>query len=170
MIDKVKAKVKKVIKEATEFPPEFSLAELTASNTAKRLGIENQPTGETLSNLRKTAYKLLDVRALFASKDIYGWETQHPVLVNSGYRSVELNKHIPGSSNTSAHTLGWAADIRVPAFGSPYQVAAKIAESGLKFDQLIYEYDSWVHISFDPRMRQQVLTINKSGTSTGLHL
>ena len=170
MIDKVKAKVKKAVKEATEFPPEFTLAELTASNTAKRLGIENQPTGETLNNLRKTAHSLLKVRELFKTIAIYSWEIQHPVLVNSGYRSPELNKHIPGSSNTSAHTLGWAADIKVPAYGSAYQVAAKIAESGIKFDQLIYEYDSWVHISFDPRMRQQILTINKSGTFAGLHL
>ncbi len=160
MIEKVKAKVTKVIKEATEFPPEFTLAELTRSDTAKRLGIDNQPTGETLNNLRKTAHNLVKVRELF----------YYPVIVNSGYRSPELNKHIPGSSNTSAHTLGWAADIKVPGYGSPYQVAAKIAESGLKFDQLIYEYDSWVHISFDPRMRQQVLTINKSGTFAGLHL
>ncbi len=170
MIDKVKVKVKKVIKETTEFPPEFTLAELTRSDTAKRLGIENQPKGETLNNLRKTAHQLVKVRELFTTEDKYGWVTIHPVLVNSGYRSPELNKHIPGSSNTSAHTLGWAADIKVPTFGSAYQVAAKIAESGIKFDQLIYEYDSWIHISFDPRMRQQILTINKSGTSGGLHL
>ena len=161
MIEKVKAKATKVIKEATEFPPEFTLAELTASNTAKRLGIENQPTGETLSNLRKTAHNLVKVKEqLFYS----------PVIVNSGYRSPELNKHIPGSSDTSAHTLGWAADIVCPAYGTPFRVAAKIADSGIKFDQLIYEYGSWVHISFDPRMRQQILTIDKTGTKAGLHL
>ena len=156
-----------------EFPSEFTLKEMTESNTAKRLGISNVPTGQVLDNLRTTATKLIEVRKLLAkfydpNDPQSTWF--NPVIINSGYRSPELNKHIPGSSDTSAHTLGWAADIKCPNFGTPYQVAAKIADSGIKFDQLIYEYGSWVHISFDPRMRQQILTIDKSGTRSGLHL
>lgn len=157
------------------FPPEFTLAELTASNTAKRLGIDNVPAGVVLENLHKTAWFLKDIRELLGEKVDYfdgPYTKHHPVPVTSGYRSVELNKHIPGSSNTSAHTLGWAADLKCPGFGTPYEVAAKIAASPLmqKIDQLIYEYDSWVHVSIDPRNRKQVLTINKHGTKTGLHL
>lgn len=144
-----------------EFPLQFTLEELTKSSTAKRLGISNVPTGQVLDNLKTTANKLVEVK-----EHLYGY----PVIVSSGYRSPEVNKHIPGSSNTSAHTLGWAADITCPGYGTPYRVAAKLADCGLKFDQVIYEYGSWVHISFDPRMRQQVLTIDKSGTRSGLHL
>lgn len=170
MIDKVKAKVKKVVKEATEFPEQFTLRELTRSDTAKRLNLDNQPKGETLKNLCKTAWAMVEVRDKLRSQDYLGYTKVNPIYVSSGYRSPELNKHIPGSSDTSAHTLGWAVDFKCPGFGTPYEVAAKIAASGIKFDQLIYEYGSWVHISFDPRMRQQVLTIDKSGTRPGLHL
>ena len=149
-----------ILKKKT-FPPEFTLEEMTQSNTAKRLGLDNVPTGQVLDNLRNTANNLVAIK-----EELH----YHPVIVTSGYRSPALNKHIPGSSDTSAHTLGWAADFKCPGYGTPYRVAAKIADCGIKFDQLIYEYGSWVHISFDPRMRQQVLTIDKSGTRSGLHL
>lgn len=166
------------VKTPGDFPPEFSLAEMTASSTAKRLGLDNVPKGETLKNLRKTATQLVRVRELLADRKTYSgvyddaYVIHNPVIVSSGYRSPELNKHIPGSSNTSAHTIGWAADFKCPGFGTPFEVAAKIAASDIMkdVDQLIYEYDSWVHISFDPRNRKQILTINKSGTHTGLHL
>ena len=140
-----------------EFPKQFSLSELTRSSTAARLGIDNVPKGEALENLHATANYMLKVRKLLGNK---------PITVNSGYRSPELNKHIPGSSNTSAHTLGWAVDFTCKAFGTPLEIANAIADSKLMddVDQLIHEYDAWVHISFDPRNRKQKLTINKSGT------
>lgn len=166
-----------------QFPAEFTLRELTRSDTAKRLGIDNVPTGQVLENLKTTAWHLRDVRELLAKPAEHTtftrepWETDwdlktyNPIYVSSGYRSPELNKHIPGSSNTSAHTLGYAADIKCPGFGTPYEVVAKIAASPLmnEVDQLIYEYGSWVHISWDPRKRGQVLTIDKNGTRSGLH-
>lgn len=146
---------------SSKFPAEFTLEELTRSNTAKRLGIDNTPTGKTLQNLEVTANKLVDVKAALG---------YFPVLVSSGYRSPELNKHIPGSSNTSAHTLGYAVDFTCPKYGTPLKIAARLATSDImnEVDQLIYEYDSWVHISFDPRKRKQVLTIDKRGTQAGL--
>ncbi len=57
----------------------------------------------------------------------------------------------------SAHVTGNAADFICPAFGVPLDIVKKIAASGVKFDQLIQE-GTWVHISFDPAMRQEVLT------------
>lgn len=172
MIKKVEAKAKRLVKEVIEFPEQFTLRELTRSDTAKRLNLDNQPKGEALKNLRKTAWAMVEVREKLQRPKAYEWELDEvfPIYVSSGYRSPELNKHIPGSSNTSAHTLGWAVDFKCPGFGTPYEVAAKIAASGIKFDQLIYEYGAWVHISFDPRMRQQILTIDKSGVRSGLHL
>jgi len=145
-----------------KFPEEFSLEEMTRSDTAARLGIKNVPTGVTLACLHESAENMLRVRKLLGDR---------PITVNSGYRSPELNKHIPGSSNTSAHTLGWAVDFTCKSFGTPMQIAQKIAKSDIMddVDQLIHEYDSWVHISLDPRNRKQLLTINKDGTQSGLH-
>lgn len=143
------------------FPKQFTLEEMTQSNTAARLGINNVPTGQTLFNLSRNAELMLRVRKLLDA----------PIRVNSGYRSPALNKHIPGSSDTSAHTKGWATDFVCPTFGTPLQIAKAIAaEPSIMndVDQLIHEYDSWVHISWDPRNRKQILTINKSGTKLGL--
>lgn len=146
----------------SEFPKHFPLDEMTRSSTAARLGIDNVPHGEVLDNLLYNANQMMKVRKLLGNK---------PIAINSGYRGKELNKHIPGSSNTSAHTLGYATDFTCKGFGTPLQVAEAIAESKLMndIDQLIHEYDSWVHISWDPRNRKQKLTINKSGTHTGLY-
>lgn len=126
----------------------FSLAELTFSATAARLGIVNVPNSQIVERLRRLASALEQVR------DLLG----HPIHVTSGYRSVALNAHVPGSSDTSAHTLGWAADFQCPGFGPPREVCEAISRSSLGFDQLIYEYAAWTHLSVDPRRRRQVLT------------
>ena len=57
----------------------------------------------------------------------------------------------------SAHIDGYAADFVCPSFGTPADIARAIVASGLVFDQCIQE-GTWVHISFDPRARQQALT------------
>jgi putative chitinase len=79
-----------------------------------------------------------------------------PVNVSSGYRCAPLNNAIGGASN-SAHVKGYAADFTAAQFGTPRDIALKIYDSGIKFDQLILE-GRWVHISFDERMRGEVLT------------
>jgi hypothetical protein len=141
------------------FPKEFTLEEMTVSQTAARHDIDNVPKGKVLDNLASTAHHMVAVRKLLGGK---------PIIVSSGYRSPDLNAKV-GGSNTSAHTLGWAVDFICPGFGKPLEIAETIAESDIEFDQLIHEFNSWVHISFDPRKRGQLLTINKSGTKTGLH-
>jgi hypothetical protein len=144
------------------FPREFTLEEMTVSQTAARLGINNVPKGKALEFLELNAIYMKNVRALLGNK---------PILVSSGYRSPALNKVIPGSSDTSAHTLGWATDFTCPGFGTPLQICKAIAASPIMddVDQLIHEYEKWVHISWDPRNRKQLLTINKHGTKAGLH-
>ena len=125
----------------------FSLDEFTASQTATRQGIKNTPSATGVENLRMLATLLEQVRELLGSNSI---------RISSGYRCLALNQHI-GSSHTSAHIFGYAADFTCPSFGSPITVAKKIAESNLKFDQLIYE-GTWIHISCDPKNRRQLLT------------
>ena len=125
----------------------FNLDELTASQTATRQGIKNTPSTAVVENLRMLATLLEQIRTLLGS---------HSIHISSGYRSLALNRYI-GSNDTSAHIRGYAADFTCPAFGKPIEVAKKIAESNLKFDQLIYE-GTWVHLSCDPQNRRQLLT------------
>lgn len=133
----------------------FSLAELTVSDTAARDGIAEQfnPPPEIVENLTALANQLEVVRILLGSK---------PILISSGYRCKALNDRISGSSNTSAHMLGLAADFTCPGFGTPIDICRRIvATSYLEFDQVIYEYGRWVHFGFggfNGKNRRQALS------------
>ena len=125
----------------------FSLDEFTASETATRKGIDNTPPPVVTEKLRMLAATLEQVRSLLGNNSI---------RISSGFRCLELNRAI-GSGDLSAHVLGYAVDFTCPGFGTPKEVSNKIAESPIKFDQLIYE-GTWVHLSVDPRNRREVLT------------
>ena len=125
----------------------FSLDELTTSDTAIRKAIDNTPHPAVTERLRMLAATLEQVRSLLGNNSI---------RISSGYRCLTLNRAI-GSGDLSAHVLGYAVDFTCPKFGAPKEVANKIAESPIKFDQLIYE-GTWVHLSVDPRNRREVLT------------
>ena len=129
--------------------PHFTLAELTASQTAVRLGIDNTAPPHVVGNLARLAGALERVRAALGS----------PVHINSGYRSPQLNAHI-GGSKTSAHMDGRAADFVCPGFGSPRAVCQELILAGVPFDKLIYE-GTWVHYQI-PReaegWRRMILT------------
>jgi hypothetical protein len=135
----------------------FSWTEVTASDTAARLGIDNT----LLSPRTKEAASITA-----AHMDIVREFLGHPIHVNSWYRCLELNSVI-GSKATSQHPKGEAVDFICPAFGTPAQICAAILASNLDFDQLIMEH-TWVHISFSsmPNVhnRRQVLTLLKDGT------
>lgn len=133
----------------------FSLPELVHSSTAVRLGIDNTPPDDILPNLRVLAQGLERVRSVLG----------HPIHVDSGYRCDVLNAAVRGS-RTSAHLMGYAADFTCPAFGTPLEIVRVIIGSGIKFDQCIQE-GTWVHISFDPKMRGEVLTAHfKNGQAS----
>lgn len=139
----------------TMLSPNFSLQEFTRTHT----GLKNEPELAHIGNLRHTAHEMEKVRKLLNG----------PLTITSGYRSPAVNKAVRGSA-TSAHCLGWAADFDPPHNMSDYDAAYKIAHSDIPFDQLILEY-GWVHISFDPRLRHQIMT-KKSATAPyqqGLH-
>jgi zinc D-Ala-D-Ala carboxypeptidase len=129
----------------------FSLAEFTRSDTAVENGIVNTPLPEHLANLRHLAAGMERVRSLFNAK----------IKITSGYRNPELNEFVKGSK-TSAHCFGHAADFHVEGL-SDLDAAKRIRDSDLEFDQLIFEKDRCVHISFDPdgngtgKPRRQVL-------------
>jgi hypothetical protein len=125
----------------------FNLNEFTASETATRKGIDNTPPAVVTERLRMLAATLEQVRSLLGNNSI---------RISSGYRCLALNRAI-GSGDLSAHVLGYAVDFTCPKFGTPKEVANKIAESPIKFDQLIYE-GTWIHLSVDPRNRREVLT------------
>jgi putative chitinase len=130
----------------------FSLAELVMTDT----GLPNNPTPAEVGVLRATARQLEAVRALLG----------HPMSVTSAFRSDAVNKAVGGVPN-SAHRLGYACDFTCAGFGDPFAVATKIAQSHIRFDQLIHERRKdgswWVHISFDPRYRNQRLTLRADG-------
>jgi hypothetical protein len=137
--------------------PHFSLEELTFSDTAVRLGINNNVTDPTLlSNLHELAVGLEQIRDLLNA----------PLHINSGYRCLLLNGAVKGSIN-SAHMQGWAADFTCRLFGTPLEIVKEITKAGIKFDQCITE-GAWVHVSFSPQMRNLVMTatFNKFGTPT----
>lgn len=140
----------------------FTLAELTASDTARRFGLDNTPTPAIVRVLRETAANMETVRAILceeAGRDI-------PVHINSCYRAPAVNKAV-GSGPKSSHIDGRAVDCTAPAFGTPLKVARAIEKARragrIDYDQLIHEFGGWVHIGFDPRMRGQSLTIYSEG-------
>lgn len=126
----------------------FALEEFTASETATSMGIGNEPTKEHLSNLKVTAMGLEQVRKFFGG---------NPITITSGYRSAALNE-VVGGVKDSDHSLGYAADFYIEDT-EVLEVATMIATSDIAFDQLIYEPDRGiVHISFNPKLRNQTLT------------
>ncbi|WP_288484725.1 D-Ala-D-Ala carboxypeptidase family metallohydrolase [uncultured Novosphingobium sp.] len=127
----------------TDLSPHFTLVEMTVTSS----GLANNPNPQQLARLTATAQAMEAVRKLLG----------HPIQVNSGFRSSAVNRAV-GGSPSSAHALGYAVDFVCPAFGDPMAICRAIKASGIKFDQLIMEQNRWVHISFDPRLRQQVLS------------
>ena len=135
----------------------FTLEELTRSESALRNGWDNTPNEQELENLKRLATLLQQVKTAVGGK---------PVMVNSGFRSKLVNDAV-GSKDTSQHRLGCAADFRVPGM-TPDGVVMAIVASGIGYDQVIREFDRWTHISipnsinFSPR--GQALIIDKGGT------
>lgn len=132
--------------------PHFTLKELTATSRK----FDNTPNAAELANLQRLALFLEDVRTLLNAS----------IIINSAFRSKEVNDAV-GSKDSSQHRHGCAADIKVVGT-TPDEVVRKIVASGLMFDQVIREFDSWTHISIpnkaDNIPRKQALIIDKTGT------
>jgi len=137
--------------------PHFSIDELTFSETAIRHGIDNTPDEKQKDNLFITAMEMENVRELLGNNFIH---------VSSGFRCLELNTLL-GSRETSSHVRGLACDFTSRGYGTPNDIVSAIVDSNIPYDQVILEYDRWVHISFcedEETPRRQALAINKTGT------
>jgi zinc D-Ala-D-Ala carboxypeptidase len=132
----------------------FTLEELTATSHRE---FDNTPNADEIANLNRLATFLERVKGVLGGK---------PVMINSGFRSKQVNDSV-GSKDTSQHRIGCAADIRVPGL-TPDEVVRTIIDSGLPYDQIIREFNSWTHISVPSNAglfaRRQALIIDKAGT------
>jgi zinc D-Ala-D-Ala carboxypeptidase len=138
--------------------PNFTLAEMLESQTARRKGISEQftPSPEVINSLRALCKNILQ-----PLRDAIGG----PIKVSSGYRTPRLNRAIGGARN-SQHMVGEAADIQGLNGLTNKQLFNKIKQLNLPFDQLIWEFGNdqnpaWVHVSFGPRNRRQVIRVTK---------
>lgn len=141
----------------------ISYKEATHSTTAKRLGIDNTPNAEQMSNMRYVAENVFQpIREHFGV----------PIYISSFYRSEALNRAIKGSSS-STHIKGEAIDLDADVFGriNNAQIFNYIKDN-LEFDQLIWEFGTddnpaWVHVSLSKRNnRNQILKAIKVGGKT----
>ena len=140
----------------------FSLAEMTKSDTALRLDMDNTPGPEEIENMSRLCECVLQpVRNHFGKG----------VKVNSGFRHPNVNAKV-GGSKTSDHCKGMAADIEIP--GVANADLAKWIVDNLEFRQVILEFytpgvpdSGWVHVSYNPSdNKKQVLTATKKEGKT----
>ena len=137
----------------------FSINELCHSDKAIALGIENKPNEEIKSHLVQLIEGLLDpLRSAWGS----------PIKVTSGYRCAKLNRALKGSSPTSAHLVGFAADL-VPMNGDitgfKKFVVKWLKTNNIQFDQCLCETNGkgkqWVHIAlYNLAMKQRKEILN----------
>ena len=139
----------------------FTINELTHSDTAIALGIDNNPNHKITEHLVQLIEELLDpLREAWGSA----------IKVTSGYRCTKLNNVLKGSSPTSAHLVGFAADL-VPCNGSITEfkkfVVKWLKENNIAFDQCICETNGqgkqWVHLglyNLSMQQRKQILNLN----------
>jgi len=144
--------------------PHFTLAELTASNKAAQLGIDNTPPPELMPRLVLTAEMLERIRSTLAV----------PITVTSGYRCRQLNVAV-GGVTSSDHSQGHAVDFVAPGYGTPYQIAKTLAPlvAVLGIGQLILEGikgKQWVHVStrVPEKPANRVITITDAGAQLGV--
>jgi len=133
----------------------FTLSEITKSNTAKRLGIDNAPNQEHLNNMQILIRDLIQ-----PMRDALG-----PIRITSGYRNPTLNRAIGGSTK-SQHCKGQAVDIQFWKKGEMCnkEIYDWVLKEGIEFDQMINEFDfAWIHISLRPdnKNRRMVLEAYK---------
>ena len=142
----------------------LTLAEVTKSQTATRLGIDNDPDAHQLAALKAVAENIFE-----PLRNHFGV----PIGISSGLRSKALNKAIGGSTR-SQHCHGQALDIDADIYGGiNNRNIFRYIQNNLDFDQLIWEFGSddnpaWVHVSFvnDDTNRGQTLRAIKENGKT----
>ncbi len=127
----------------------FCLDEFTISQEAERHGYRNEPNEKQIENLR-----LLCVNVLQPLREIIAV----PIFINSGFRSFDVNAAVGGKFN-SQHLEGKAADFIVPSMN--LVDVFNIILQKLSFDQLIYEFGKWIHVSWNGELNRKDVMISK---------
>ena len=137
------------INNQTNLSEHFKLAELCKTKT----GIENVPNEEQVNNLKRLCRWLEQLRRRW--NNLYG-EGDDPIVINSGFRSPEVNKAV-GGVPTSNHLTGCAVDIRCVGIEQALRYAAILLDiSDLNhedFDELLIEQKGrviWIHFAVKP--------------------
>ena len=139
---------------ATRISKNFTLEELTASATAKRLGIINAVGREEVVSLCALVHHVLQ-----PLRDAMG----EPIKIGSGYRCPALNRAVGGVSN-SQHIKGQAADLCIDGDLKKGKRWFEWIKAHCQFDQLIWEHNAkgtyWVHVSYrsDGKNRKNVIS------------
>jgi len=132
-----------------------TLAEFQDSSTATTHGINNKMNESQIASAKLLCENVFEPLRIYLNT---------PIKISSGFRSVQVNKMIKGSS-TSQHTKGEAMDLQIGSKGFHF------IKDKLDFDQLIWEFGndenpSWVHVSFSSKNRKQVLKATKKNGKT----
>ena len=153
---------KKSKKKITKISDNISYREATHSDTAKKLGIKNDPTEDHLVNMILIAEKVF--------QPLREW-CEHPIKINSMYRSEALNTALRGSKS-SQHRFGQALDLDTLGEKSNADLFNYISEH-LSYDQLIWEAGTdaepdWIHVSYvnEEKNRKQRLKMKRKGART----
>ncbi len=125
----------------------FKISELIYSEKAIENNINNMPDINSLDNMLNLIYYCLQpARELLNA----------PMTITSGFRNPLVNRLV-GGVNSSQHLYGQAADFIIKGM-TPNQIISIIKTSKIEFDQLINEYDKWVHISYNKgKNRREIL-------------
>jgi hypothetical protein len=134
--------------------PHFTIEEFCYSITAIRAGIDNSLPAEMRPHAIALCINLLEpVRNYFGV----------PVHIDSGWRCHDLNMIVPGSSDTSQHSKAEAVDVTIKTVS--LRDIFKYVQDNLKFDQLILEYNSWVHMSWSLTNNRMMTMRKDTGSS-----
>ena len=141
--------LERLLNEKLTMAKYFKAAEMLKSETAEKNKINNTPSAEVQQNIEE----LLEV--LDNLREFYG----KPIKITSGFRCTELNKLV-GGSPTSAHVIGYAADLQPigDTFENFKAEVLRWLDTGVKFDQCIIEKSKsaqWVHFGLYNRKGQQ---------------
>lgn len=140
----------------------FTLSEMTRSDAATRYGLVNSAPLDAIERMKALCQHILE-----PARTHFG-----PIYINSGYRSLEVNKLI-GGAKTSQHMKGEAADIESEKTTN-FELARWIADN-CPYDQVILEYykegdprAGWVHVSYSDKNRRELLTFDGKAYTKGL--
>lgn len=125
----------------------FKISELIHSDIAIQNNINNMPDINSLDNMLELIFHCLQpIRNLI----------KKPMIITSGFRNQQIN-FLAGGAINSQHKEGKAADFIIKGM-TPKEIIEIIKKSDIEYDQLICEFDKWVHISFNKdKNRKQIL-------------